>query len=195
MRGRPVGIAAISADILARTLERCGVKTEILGFTTRAWKGGQSREAWLAAGRPAHPGRLNDIRHIVYKQADEPWRRARTSLGLMMREGLLKENIDGEALLWARSRLLARPEERKHLMVIPDGAPVVDSTLSVHSGSHLARHLRQVVGWIETRSPVELTAIGISHDVTRYYARAVTIMDAEQLGGTIIEQQIGRAHV
>ena len=188
MRGRPIGIAAISADILARTLERCGVKTEILGFTTRAWKGGQSREAWLAAGRPPHPGRLNDIRHIVYKQADEPWRRARTSLGLMMREGLLKENIDGEALLWAHQRLIARPEDRKILMVISDGAPVDDSTLSVNSGSYLERHLRQVIGWIESRSPVELIAIGIGHDVTRYYSRAVTIMDAEQLGGTIIEQ-------
>jgi cobaltochelatase CobT len=188
MRGRPISIAAISADILARTLERCGVKTEILGFTTRAWKGGQSREAWLAAGRPAQPGRLNDIRHIVYKQADEPWRRAKPNLGLMMREGLLKENIDGEALLWAHSRLIARREERKILMVISDGAPVDDSTLSVNSGSFLERHLRQVIGWIETRSPVELVAIGIGHDVTRYYARAVTIMDAEQLGGTIIEQ-------
>ena len=188
MRGRPISIAAISADILARTLERCGVKTEILGFTTRAWKGGQARETWLAAGRPPHPGRLNDIRHIVYKKADEPWRRARNSLGLMMREGLLKENIDGEALLWAHSRLLARPEERRILMVISDGAPVDDSTLSVNSGSYLERHLRQVIGWIETKSPVELAAIGIGHDVTRYYARAVTIMDAEQLGGTIIEQ-------
>ncbi|WP_242149203.1 cobaltochelatase subunit CobT [Sphingomonas sp. BAUL-RG-20F-R05-02] len=188
MRGRPISIAAISADILARTLERCGVKTEILGFTTRAWKGGQSREAWLAAGRPAQPGRLNDIRHIVYKQADEPWRRAKPNLGLMMREGLLKENIDGEALLWAHSRLIARREERKILMVISDGAPVDDSTLSVNSGSFLERHLRQVIGWIEARSPVELVAIGIGHDVTRYYARAVTIMDAEQLGGTIIEQ-------
>jgi len=188
MRGRPISIAAISADILARTLERCGVKTEILGFTTRAWKGGQSREAWLAAGRPPHPGRLNDIRHIVYKEADAPWRRARTSLGLMMREGLLKENIDGEALLWAHSRLIARPEDRKILMVISDGAPVDDSTLSVNSGSYLERHLRQVIGWIESRSPVELIAIGIGHDVTRYYSRAVTIMDAEQLGGTIIEQ-------
>jgi cobaltochelatase CobT len=188
MRGRPISIAAISADILARTLERCGVKTEILGFTTRAWKGGQSREAWLAAGRPAQPGRLNDIRHIVYKQADEPWRRAKPNLGLMMREGLLKENIDGEALLWAHSRLIARREERKILMVISDGAPVDDSTLSVNSGSFLERHLRQVIGWIESRSPVELVAIGIGHDVTRYYARAVTIMDAEQLGGTIIEQ-------
>ena len=188
MRGRPISIAAISADILARTLERCGVKTEILGFTTRAWKGGQARENWLTAGRPPQPGRLNDLRHIVYKQADEPWRRARNALGLMMREGLLKENIDGEALLWAHARLLARPEERRILMVISDGAPVDDSTLSVNSGSYLERHLRQVIGWIETRSPVELAAIGIGHDVTRYYARAVTIMDAEQLGGTIIEQ-------
>jgi cobaltochelatase CobT len=188
MRGRPISIAAISADILARTLERCGVKTEILGFTTRAWKGGQSRETWLAAGRPPQPGRLNDVRHIVYKQADEPWRRARNSLGLMMREGLLKENIDGEALLWAHNRLIARPEERRILMVISDGAPVDDSTLSVNSGSYLERHLRQVIDWIERKSPVELIAIGIGHDVTRYYSRAVTIMDAEQLGGTIIEQ-------
>jgi cobaltochelatase CobT len=188
MRGRPISIAAISADILARTLERCGVKTEILGFTTRAWKGGQARENWLAAGRPAQPGRLNDLRHIVYKQADEPWRRARPNLGLMMREGLLKENIDGEALIWAHARLVARAEDRKILMVISDGAPVDDSTLSVNSGSYLERHLRQVINWIETRSPVELIAIGIGHDVTRYYQRAVTIMDAEQLGGTIIEQ-------
>jgi len=188
MRGRPISIAAISADILARTLERVGVKTEILGFTTRAWKGGQSREKWLGAGRPPHPGRLNDIRHIVYKQADEPWRRAKKSLGLMMREGLLKENIDGEALLWAHSRLLARPEDRKILMVISDGAPVDDSTLSVNSGSYLERHLRQVIGWIEGRSPVSLVAIGIGHDVTRYYSRAVTIMDVDQLAGTMIEQ-------
>ncbi len=188
MRGRPISIAAISADIMARTLERCGVKTEILGFTTRAWKGGQSRESWLAAGRPPQPGRLNDIRHIIYKQADEPWRRAKTNLGLMMREGLLTENIDGEALLWAHARLIARPEDRKILMVISDGAPVDDSTLSVNSGSYLERHLRQVIGWIESRSPIELCAIGIGHDVTRYYARAVTIMDAEQLGGTMIEQ-------
>ncbi len=188
MRGRPISIAAISADILARTLERVGVKTEILGFTTRAWKGGQSREKWLAEGRPPQPGRLNDIRHIVYKQADEPWRRAKRSLGLMMREGLLKENIDGEALLWAHSRLIARPEDRRILMVISDGAPVDDSTLSVNSGSYLERHLRQVIGWIEARSPVELIAIGIGHDVTRYYSRAVTIMDAEQLAGTMVEQ-------
>ncbi|MEA3063014.1 MAG: cobaltochelatase CobT [Sphingomonadales bacterium] len=191
MRGRPISIAAISADILARTLERCGVKVEILGFTTRAWKGGQSRELWLSQGRPAHPGRLNDLRHIVYKSADEPWRRARKSLGLMMREGLLKENIDGEALLWAHNRLIGRPEERRILMVISDGAPVDDSTLSVNSGTYLERHLRQVIGWIEARSPVELVAIGIGHDVTRYYSRAVTIMDAEQLGGTMIEQLAG----
>jgi cobaltochelatase CobT len=188
MRGRPISIAAISADILARTLERCGVKVEILGFTTRAWKGGQSREKWLADGRPPQPGRLNDLRHIIYKQADEPWRRARKSLGLMMREGLLKENIDGEALLWAHQRLIGRVEERKILMVISDGAPVDDSTLSVNSGTYLERHLRQVIGWIEARSPVELIAIGIGHDVTRYYSRAVTIMDAEQLGGTMVEQ-------
>nr|WP_221227489.1 cobaltochelatase subunit CobT [Stakelama sediminis] len=188
MRGRPISIAAISADILARTLERVGVKVEVLGFTTRAWKGGQSREEWLTNGRPANPGRLNDIRHIIYKQADEPWRRAKPSLGLMMREGLLKENIDGEALLWAHNRLIARPEDRKLLMVISDGAPVDDSTLSVNSGSYLERHLRQVIGWIEARSPVELSAIGIGHDVTRYYSRAVTIMDAEQLAGTLIEQ-------
>ncbi|MBB6124473.1 cobaltochelatase subunit CobT [Sphingobium subterraneum] len=191
MRGRPISIAAISADIMARTLERCGVKTEILGFTTRAWKGGLSREDWLAAGRPPLPGRLNDLRHIIYKKADEPWRRARTSLGLMMREGLLKENIDGEALLWAHSRLIARHEERRILMVISDGAPVDDSTLSVNSGSYLERHLRQVIEWIENRSPVQLVAIGIGHDVTRYYKRAVTIMDAEQLGGTMVEQLAG----
>ncbi|HWU95816.1 MAG TPA: cobaltochelatase subunit CobT, partial [Sphingomonas sp.] len=188
MRGRPISIAAISADIMARTLERVGVKTEILGFTTRAWKGGQSREKWLTDGRPAQPGRLNDVRHIVYKQADEPWRRAKKSLGLMMREGLLKENIDGEALLWAHQRLIGRSEDRKILMVISDGAPVDDSTLSVNSGSYLERHLRQVIGWIEARSPVELVAIGIGHDVTRYYSRAVTIMDAEQLAGTMVEQ-------
>jgi len=191
MRGRPISIAAISADIMARTLERCGVKTEVLGFTTRAWKGGQSREDWLAAGRPPMPGRLNDLRHIIYKKADEPWRRARTALGLMMREGLLKENIDGEALLWAHARLMARPEERRILMVISDGAPVDDSTLSVNSGVYLERHLRQVIEWIETRSPVQLVAIGIGHDVTRYYRRAVTIMDAEQLGGTMVEQLAG----
>jgi len=188
MRGRPISIAAISADILARTLERCGVKTEILGFTTRAWKGGQSREAWLADGKPQNPGRLNDLRHIVYKQADEPWRRARRNLGLMMREGLLKENIDGEALMWAHSRLMARQEERRIMMVISDGAPVDDSTLSVNSAGYLEAHLRGVIDWIEKVSPVQLVAIGIGHDVTRYYRRAVTIMDVEQLGGTIMEQ-------
>ncbi len=191
MRGRPISIAAISADIMARTLERCGVKTEILGFTTRAWKGGQSRESWLAAGRPGTPGRLNDLRHILYKAADEPWRRAKKSLGLMMREGLLKENIDGEALLWAHNRMMGRPEDRKILMVISDGAPVDDSTLSVNNGAYLERHLRQVINWIENKSPVELCAIGIGHDVTRYYQKAVTIMDAEQLGGTMIEQLAG----
>jgi cobaltochelatase CobT len=191
MRGRPISIAAISADILARTLERCGVKTEILGFTTRAWKGGQAREDWLAAGRPPMPGRLNDLRHIVYKKADEPWRHARRNLGLMMREGLLKENIDGEALLWAHNRLIARPEDRRILMVISDGAPVDDSTLSVNHGGYLEQHLRRVIEMIEGRSPVQLIAIGIGHDVTRYYRRAVTIMDAEQLGGTMIEQLAG----
>jgi len=191
MRGRPISIAAISADVLARTLERCGVKVEILGFTTRAWKGGQSRESWLAGGKPQHPGRLNDLRHIVYKKADEPWRRARKNLGLMMREGLLKENIDGEALLWAHTRLLARPEDRRILMVISDGAPVDDSTLSVNSAGYLEAHLRKVIEWIERVSPVQLIAIGIGHDVTRYYRRAVTIIDAEQLGGTMIEQLAG----
>jgi cobaltochelatase CobT len=191
MRGRPISIAAISADVLARTLERCGVKTEILGFTTRAWKGGQSREAWLNDGKLPNPGRLNDLRHIIYKQADQPWRRARRNLGLMMREGLLKENIDGEALLWAHSRLLARPEDRRILMVISDGAPVDDSTLSVNNAGYLEQHLRKVIDWVETKSPVQLVAIGIGHDVTRYYRRAVTIMDAEQLGGTIIEQLAG----
>jgi cobaltochelatase CobT len=188
MRGRPITVAAMSADILARTLERCGVKVEILGFTTRMWKGGQSREKWIAAGKPANPGRLNDLRHIVYKPADAPWRRARKSLGLMLREGILKENIDGEALLWAHNRLIARTEQRRILMVISDGAPVDDSTLSVNPGNYLERHLRETIEWIETRSPVELTAIGIGHDVTRYYRRAVTIVDAEQLGGTMMEK-------
>ena len=188
MRGRPITVAAMSADILARTLERCGVKVEILGFTTRMWKGGQSRERWIAAGKPPSPGRLNDLRHIVYKPADAPWRRARKSLGLMLREGILKENIDGEALLWAHQRLLARSEQRRILMVISDGAPVDDSTLSVNPGNYLERHLREVIHWIESRSPVELVAIGIGHDVTRYYSRAVTIVDAEQLGGTMLEK-------
>jgi cobaltochelatase CobT len=188
MRGRPIMVAAMCADILGRTLERVGVKTEILGFTTRAWKGGQAREAWLAAGKPAAPGRLNDLRHIIYKAADEPWRRAKRNLGLMMREGLLKENIDGEALTWAHNRLIARPEQRKILMVISDGAPVDDSTLSVNAGNYLEKHLRKVIEEIESKSSVELTAIGIGHDVTRYYQKAVTIVDAEQLGGAMTEQ-------
>lgn len=188
MRGRPIAVAAMSADILARTLERCGVKVEILGFTTRAWKGGQSREAWLRTGKPANPGRLNDLRHIVYKPADAPWRRARRSLGLMLREGLLKENIDGEAILWAHHRLTGRPEQRRILMVISDGAPVDDSTLSANPGNYLERHLREVIEWVETRSEIELLAIGIGHDVTRYYRRAVTISDPEQLGGVMLGQ-------
>jgi len=188
MRGRPITVAATCADILARTLERCGVKVEILGFTTRAWKGGQSREAWLAANKPSNPGRLNDLRHIIYKSADAPWRRARKNLGLMMREGLLKENIDGEALDWAHKRLLGRTEQRRILMMISDGAPVDDSTLSVNPGNYLERHLRWVIEQIETRSPVELIAIGIGHDVTRYYHRAVTIVDAEELGGAMTDK-------
>jgi cobaltochelatase CobT len=188
MRGRPITVAATCADILARTLERCGVKVEILGFTTRAWKGGQSREAWLQANKPASPGRLNDLRHIIYKSADAPWRRSRKHLGLMMREGLLKENIDGEALDWAHRRLLARPEQRRILMMISDGAPVDDSTLSVNPGNYLEKHLRFMIEEIETRSPVELIAIGIGHDVTRYYRRAVTIVDAEELGGAMTEK-------
>jgi cobaltochelatase CobT len=196
MRGRPIIVAATSADILARTLERCGVKVEILGFTTRAWKGGQSRERWLSQGKPPNAGRLNDLRHIVYKGADAPWRRARRNLGIMLREGILKENIDGilkenidgEALLWAHERLMARPEQRRILMVISDGAPVDDSTLSVNPSNYLERHLREVIDYIETRSPVQLLAIGIGHDVTRYYERAVTLVDAEQLGGAVMEQ-------
>jgi cobaltochelatase CobT len=190
MRGRPIMVAAMCADILARTLERCAVKVEILGFTTRAWKGGQSRERWLNEGKAAHPGRLNDLRHIIYKDADVPGRRTRKNLGLMMREGLLKENIDGEALIWAHSRLIARPESRRILMVISDGAPVDDSTLSVNAGNYLDKHLRQVIAEIESKSPVELVAIGIGHDVTRYYKRAVTILDAEQLGGAMTDQLI-----
>ena len=188
MRGRPITVAAMCADILARTLERCAVKVEILGFTTRAWKGGQSREKWLSDNKPSQPGRLNDLRHIVYKGADAPWRRARRNLGLMLREGLLKENIDGEALMWAHDRLIARTEQRRILMVISAGAPVDDSTLSVNPGNYLDRHLREVIDWIERRSPVELTAIGIGHDVTRYYKRAVTIVDAEQLGGAMMDK-------
>jgi cobaltochelatase CobT len=188
MRGRPIMVAAVCADILARTLERCGVKVEILGFTTRAWKGGASRDDWLKNGKPPSPGRLNDLRHIIYKSADAPWRRARKNLGLMMREGLLKENIDGEALMWAHHRLVHRQEQRRILMVISDGAPVDDSTLSVNSGHYLERHLRKTIGEIENKSAVELIAIGIGHDVTRYYRRAVTIVDVEQLGGAMTEQ-------
>lgn len=188
MRGRPITVAAISADILARTLERCGVKVEILGFTTRSWKGGQAREQWVNDDKPKNPGRINDLRHIVYKSADTPWRRARKNLGLMLREGLLKENIDGEALLWAHQRLLSRPEQRRILMVISDGAPVDDATLSANPGNYLERHLREVIHWIETCSDVELTAIGIGHDVTRYYHRAVTLIDAEELGGTMMSE-------
>ena len=188
MRGRPIMVAAVCADILARTLERCGVKVEILGFTTRAWKGGQSREAWISAGKPANPGRLNDLRHIIYKSADAPWRRAKKNLGLMMREGLLKENIDGEALTWAHDRLLARSEQRRILMVISDGSPVDDSTQSANAALYLDKHLRQVIEQIETRSPVELLAIGIGHDVTRWYRRALTIVDVEQLAGAMIEK-------
>ncbi|SFK29607.1 cobaltochelatase subunit CobT [Falsiroseomonas stagni] len=188
MRGRPITVAAMCCDILARTLERCAVKTEILGFTTRAWKGGQSRERWVQEGKPRNPGRLNDLRHVVYKAADAPWRRARKNLGLMLREGLLKENIDGEALEWAYKRLLQRSEHRRILMVISDGAPVDDSTLSVNPGNYLERHLRKVIGEIEGREAVELIAIGIGHDVTRYYRRAVTIVDAEELGGTMMKK-------
>ncbi len=187
MRGRPISVAAMCSDILARTLERCAVKTEILGFTTRAWKGGQSREAWVKAGKPRNPGRLNDLRHVIYKPADAPWRRARKNLGLMLREGLLKENIDGEALDWAYRRIARRPEQRRILMVISDGAPVDDSTLSVNPGNYLEKHLRKVIGEIERSGDVELTAIGIGHDVTRYYRRAVTIVDAEELGGTMMK--------
>ncbi|MEH6632562.1 MAG: cobaltochelatase subunit CobT [Halopseudomonas aestusnigri] len=188
MRGRPITIAAMSADILARTLERCGVKVEILGFTTKMWKGGQSREKWIEQGKPTNPGRLNDLRHIIYKKADAPMRRSRKNLGLMLREGILKENIDGEALLWAHNRLMARTEHRRIMMVISDGAPVDDSTLSVNSGSYLEDHLRDAIQHIEKRSPIELLAIGIGHDVTRYYKRAVTISDAEQLGGIMMEK-------
>jgi cobaltochelatase CobT len=191
MRGRPISIAAICADVLARTLERCQVKVEILGFTTRAWKGGQSREKWLAEGRGQAPGRLNDLRHIIYKSADAPWRRVRPNLGLMMKEGLLKENIDGEALEWAHRRMLGRPEARKLLMVISDGAPVDDSTLSVNPANYLEKHLRDVIAMIERRRAVELMAIGIGHDVTRYYNRAVTITDVEQLAGAMTEQLAG----
>jgi len=188
MRGRPIMMAAVCADILARTLERCAVKAEILGFTTRAWKGGASFQDWLASGKPDHPGRLNDLRHIIYKSADMPWRRAKHNLGLMMREGLLKENIDGEALEWAFGRLMARPEQRRILMVISDGAPVDDATQSRNKSGMLENHLHQVIDKIEHRSEVELIAIGINHDVTRWYERAVTITDVEELGGVMTEK-------
>ena len=188
MRGRPIMVAACCADILARTLERCGVKVEILGFTTRAWKGGKSNEKWVQMGKPAQPGRLNDLRHIVYKRADAPWRRAKTSLALMMREGMLKENIDGEALVWAHRRLLARPEQRRILMMISDGAPVDDTTTSANGTLYLDHHLRQVIEEIETHSPAELIAIGIGHDVTRYYRSAVTITDPSELAGAMTDK-------
>ena len=188
MRGRPITIAAITADILARTLERCGVKVEILGFTTKAWKGGQSREKWIEEGKQTNPGRLNDLRHIIYKSADAPWRRSKNSLGLMLREGILKENIDGESLIWAHERLLNRFEERKILMVISDGAPVDDTTLSANSGNYLEQHLKSVISYIENKSNIELIAIGIGHDVTRYYKKAVTLTDAEHLAGAVTEQ-------
>ena len=199
MRGRPITIAAMSTDILARTLERCGVKVEILGFTTRAWKGGSAREQWLSDGKPVKPGRLNDLRHIIYKSADNPWRHARANLGLMLREGLLKENIDGEALLWAFERLKSRPEQRKILMVVSDGAPVDDSTLSANQGNYLEEHLKHVIDFIQTKTSVQLLAIGIGHDVTRYYKQAVTLVDAEELGGVmtdklaeLFEEKIGK---
>jgi cobaltochelatase CobT len=188
MRGRSITIAAMCADILGRTLERCSVRVEILGFTTRAWRGGQSREQWIAQGKPSNPGRLNDLRHIIYKAADDTWQRNRRNLGLMMREELLKENIDGEALIWAHNRLVTRPEERKVLMVISDGLPVDNSTLLVNPSNYLEQHLKYAIDMIQTRSPVELVAIGIGHDVTHHYARAVTITDAEQLGGAMTDQ-------
>ena len=188
MRGRPISIAAVTTDILARTLERCGVKVEILGFTTCAWKGGKSREMWTTKDKPKNPGRLNDVRHIIYKSADAPWRRARRNLGLMLREGLLKENIDGEALDWAHNRLLARSESRRILMIISDGAPVDDSTMTNNAGNILELHLRKIIDLIETRSKVELLAVGIGHDVTRFYRRAVTILDVNELAGAVTEQ-------
>lgn len=188
MRGRPIGVAAMCADILSRTLERCNVKVEVLGFTTKNWKGGDAKAQWVKSGKPENPGRLNDLRHIIYKEADNPWRRAKTALGLMLREGILKENIDGEALIWAHQRLLTRPEQRRILMVISDGAPVDDGTQSANPSLFLENHLREVIGWIENTSPVELVAIGIGHDVTRYYQRAVTIHDAEQLGGVMMDE-------
>ncbi|MDE3061186.1 MAG: cobaltochelatase subunit CobT, partial [Pseudomonadota bacterium] len=190
MRGRPITIAALSADIISRTLERCGVKVEVLGFTTREWKGGNAYKQWIKEGRPAFPGRLNDLRHIIYKPADMSWRKSRRNLGLMLKDGILKENIDGEAILWACDRLLQRPEQRRILMVISDGAPVDDSTLSANGGSYLDQHLREVIALVENKMPIELVAIGIGHDVTRYYQRAVTISDIDKLGETMTEQLV-----
>jgi cobaltochelatase CobT len=188
MRGRPITIAAICADILSRTLERCSVKVEILGFTTKNWKGGQNRELWNRKGKPKSPGRLNDLRHIIYKSADSQWRQVKNNLGLMLKEGLLKENIDGEAISWAFSRIKKRKEERKILMVISDGAPVDDSTLSVNSGDFLEKHLKKIVKFIEEKSEVEILAIGIGHDVSRYYDRAIKITDVNELGDVMISQ-------
>ncbi len=188
MRGRPITIAAICADILSRTLERCAVKVEILGFTTKNWKGGQSRELWNKNTKPKNPGRLNDLRHIIYKSADTPWRQIKNNLGLMLKEGLLKENIDGEAISWAFNRLKKRKEERKILMVISDGAPVDDSTLSVNSGDFLEKHLKKIVKFIEDKTDVEILAIGIGHDVSRYYDRAIKITDVNELGDVMISQ-------
>jgi cobaltochelatase CobT len=188
MRGRPISVAAICADILSRTLERCSVKVEVLGFTTKNWKGGESREKWNLKNKPKNPGRLNDLRHIIYKSADKPWRLVKKNLGLMLKEGLLKENIDGEALMWAYKRLSIRKEERKILMVISDGAPVDDSTLSVNSGNYLEKHLKQTVKWIEENSDIEILAVGIGHDVTRYYKRAIKISDVQELGDVMINQ-------
>tara|TARA_Y100000816_G_C26091738_1_gene577059 strand:- start:1108 stop:2301 length:1194 start_codon:yes stop_codon:yes gene_type:complete len=188
MRGRPITIAAICADILSRTLERCSVKVEILGFTTKNWKGGQSREDWNRRGKPKTPGRLNDLRHIIYKSADTQWRQAKNNLGLMLKEGLLKENIDGEAITWAFNRIKKRKEERKILMVISDGAPVDDSTLSVNSGDFLEKHLKKIVKFIELNTDLEILAIGIGHDVSRYYSRAIKITDVNELGDVMISQ-------
>ncbi|MEQ1705755.1 MAG: hypothetical protein ABL867_07275, partial [Rickettsiales bacterium] len=190
MRGRPITIAALSADIISRTLDRCGVKVEILGFTTKEWKGGLAYKNWVNEGKPAHPGRLNDLRHIIYKPADVSWRKSRKNIGLMLKDGLLKENIDGEAILWACDRLLARPEQRRILMVISDGAPVDDSTLSSNNGGYLDAHLREVIAKVENKLPIELVAIGIGHDVTRYYKRAVTISEIDKLGETMTEQLV-----
>ena len=188
MRGKPISVAAICADILSRTLERCAVKVEVLGFTTKHWKGGSSREKWVRNEKPTFPGRLNDLRHIIYKSADAPWRQTKKNMGLMLKEGLLKENIDGEALKWAFEKMTRRKEERKILMIISDGAPVDDSTLSTNSSDYLETNLKNIVKWIEKTSKVELLAIGIGHDVGRYYKRAVKITDVQDLGDVMIDQ-------